>query len=106
MQTRSTQRQVCRRIEVLAKGTGNIHLPRGWCISTACANQVNSTPGVQKDRGFGQGHGKHSPSQGRIDAMFDTRPSTQMAQTDNASKAVRAEVDDSSECSDDATDMT
>ena len=32
--------------------------------------------------------------------------STQLAQTDNASEVVRAEVGDSSECSDDATDTT
>ena len=49
--------------------------------------------------------GKHSPSQGRIDTMF-RRPSTQLAQTDNASEAVRAEVDDSSDCYDDVTDTT
>ena len=34
------------------------------------------------------------------------RPSTQLAQTDNASEAVSAEVDDSSECFDDATETT
>ena len=73
--------------------------------STARANLINSTPGVQKARDFSRGHGKHSPSQGRIDTMF-RRPSTQLAQTDNASEAVRAEVDDSSECFDDVTDTT
>ena len=34
------------------------------------------------------------------------RPSSQLAQMDNASEAVRAEVDNSSECFDDATDTT
>ena len=71
--------------------------------SKARANRFNSTPGVQKDRGFSRGHGKHSPSQGRIDTVV-RRPSTQLAYSDNASDAVRAEVDDSSECFDDATD--
>ena len=73
--------------------------------STARANLINSTPGVQKARVFSRGHGKHSPSQGRIDTMF-RRPCTQLAQTDNASEAVRAEVDDSGECFDDVTDTT
>ena len=73
--------------------------------STARANRVNSTPGVQKARDFSRGHEKHSPSQGRIDTMF-RRPTTQLAQTDNASEAVRAEVDDSGECFDDVTDTT
>lgn len=73
--------------------------------STARANLINSTPGVQKARDFSRGHGKHSPSQGRIDTMF-RRSSTQLAQTDNASEAVRAEVDDSGECFDDVTDTT
>ena len=73
--------------------------------SAARADLINSTPGVQKARDFSRGHGKHSPSRGRIDTMF-RRPSTQLAQTDNASEAVRAEVDDSGECFDDVTDTT
>ena len=70
MQTGSTQRQVCRRLEVSAEGTGNTRLP-----------------------------------QGRIDTTF-RRPSTQLAQTDNASEAVRPEVEGSSKCFDDVTDTT
>ena len=50
-----------------------------------------------------RGDGKQSPSQDRIDTVV-RRPSTQLAQSDNASEAVRAEVDDSSESFDDATD--
>ena len=40
------------------------------------------------------------------DARSVSLASTQLAQTDNASEVVRAEVDDSSECFDDATDAT
>ena len=72
---------------------------------TRSNSESTATPGVQKARDFSRGHGKHSPSQGRIDTMF-RRPTTQLAQTDNASEAVRAEVDDSGESFDDVTDTT
>ena len=64
---------------------------------------------VTRVRGFGRGHGKNSPSQGRIDTMFHTQCSANeesiaSAQSNNTGEVDGSDADDTDALFHDAVD--